>query len=752
MYPAAVANTPPRINLGTKADRPDVLVDLPEAFVTHGRHMGIFGITRGGKGRLIQRLIRHAVAVGIGGMYIDPHGDDAEDIFAWAHDQEDRTKDSIEPLKLANIVYLEPRFDHTFSYNPAVYQPPPGLPPELLPNHRAHWMKGTIENMGLVVARKQGESTFEGRARFERYLTNYLYGGFVSIRRTDGSTTHLPIPWAMDLLNPAAPYHEDFFRRISGSPEMPRQHLADLTDLCAAYDPRRPDDRTDSNINRGRSLFSGPISAILSAHATGQAPSLDLPALLQQGRFILLNLRNLSVEQRNALAGMMHNQVVHCARMTERTRRLPIWLLEDEISGYLNRDMAEMLKQSAKWKLSAFLAAQNLSSFRKENLDLTQDVLGLCEVLVSFQQKSPEDLDTFARVLYYPNLDFTERLQEVQRQRGWIELETEEHSYGEKHGTNWKRGGSRSRNNDVSVEHGQQLGRTKNWDDSTTEGDTVGHASQRGDGTAIGDVNSATNAPIISAEREVGRVLVPTTGSNITRTSQNLEGDSVAHMTQHAHREGGGLTNTKTRSVGRRSGLTDSEDWGEGGNVEYSHNVAIKTHFLPNIVSEMERTGQLEQGEVDLQFHKAAKQLRTLKQQHALAAIQHHLCFELRVADVPDPLRTLGDPLFKAKWLEIRKRQHWAKLPFCFTPDLTEEGERRRIEQWLAATALPDDDHEPDHDDNGRGNGRLNGQHKRNGRKAHFSLNDSLPRNNQIPATAADYSEAYADPNLRTRF
>ena len=95
-------------------------------------------------------------------------------------------------------------------------------------------------------------------------------------------------------------------------------------------------------------------------------------------------------------------------QVTPRELRKPFTLIVDEAGQQATSlDVADAMEVSRKYGLGWVLAGINLQSFRRKDFDMVPALLSLCNTVVCFRQKWPEDTEVLARVLFGGNLDFT---------------------------------------------------------------------------------------------------------------------------------------------------------------------------------------------------------------------------------------------------------------------------------------------------------------------------------------------------------
>jgi hypothetical protein len=110
-----------------------------------------------------------------------------------------------------------------------------------------------------------------------------------------------------------------------------------------------------------------------------------------------------------------------------------------------------------------------------KEIDMGPKVMSQCGIQVTFQQKFPDDVETFANMFGVPDLDFTRLVHEVDRPDGYDAIDTKTESFGT----------SRTENSGKMVGEG--------WQDDP-DGKRVSRSTKKGtnDGTAKSDTSSVS--------------------------------------------------------------------------------------------------------------------------------------------------------------------------------------------------------------------------------------------------------------------
>lgn len=652
------------------------------------KHVAVLGGTGSGKSKFLELLMRHLHLAKRGFCLIDPHGDLSEDLLAFlARRRLDLGTDAI----LRVVHYLEPGYDVLFGYDPFQFQPSRPVPERLRENAYQAWLHTKVDRVSEIIQRKQGQTDFEGMPRLQRVLRDVLFAVGIAAG-PDGR--HLPLADALVLLDPEHPRCAAVHERVAD--RLPPEIRSDFERILGY---RRAEDRlreTESTINRLRSLFSPILQAILGR----SEGTIDFRAIVRGRHILLVNLREsdyFSADQANALGGLFIHQILSTAATTDRERRTPFYLLIDEAARFLGDDLQRALGECRKFKLSVVLAAQDLSSFRKKDLDMAPKVLSQCRSQVCFQQQHPDDLEVLARVLGYGNLDFTELEQVVDRHDGydWVPVvkrseststqRSHSRSQGESetHGESESRGESRTEQR--SWQEGRTTGQTRGW--SRTKGGsrscTLGESVSRTQGSNSGETTHPGGDGAGSRK-----------GSSSGRSSSATEGRSRSESEGHtwSHGESGSVSEGASSSRGGSEGTSVSSTQGRSRSV--GHSVAETTGTsegesrsesreeipLARFREERHATGRLERP-VEDQFQRIMQILHGLPTRYALVKlVDTPQAFPIEVDRVDEPFLSVEA---KAHVIAAFKAKLHATHPYFFEPVFSVDERGRRIADHL---------------------------------------------------------------------
>lgn len=621
---------------------------LSEGRLQH--HMAVLGNIGSGKSRFLNLLLRYHIAAAwaahgklksrdaaTGAMWaailIDPHGDLAEDLLAYAAR---KVADTGDKTLIESIHYLEPDYRSAFGYDPYRFTAPEGLTSEEQKTAYITWLHAKVDRIVEILQRKQGQPNTEGMPRLQRVLRDVLTAVGMAI---DDSGKHLPLGDALVLLDIYHRRHHDVFQRVA-----PFLDSAILADFERWHRMKSPDQflrEAESSINRLRSFFSPIIKAIFAETVR----TVNLYSIIQRGEVVLVNLREtpfFSRDQKMALGGMLIHDVLEVVQQTPRELRKRCTLVIDESGEFLAEDLPAALGACRKHLLSLVLAGQDLSTFRKgADLDITPKLLSLCGTKVCYQQAWPPDLDILAQSLGYGSLDFTEK--EVERHDGyewhdvveWSEGTSRQENWTESDGETW----SHAKSTQLSEVHGWQ----QQWNS--------GSSSQQ----SQGDTTSADGA---LSSRNSG---------------------SAASL---SHGQSGGASGSESVSSGTSSSLGGSRSTSRGGSSGTSRSTSHKKVPLAKIVREI--TGEMRTPISD-QFEKMKAGIFCLPDRHAVVKCRDKTqAFVIKTHDVPDPFVSADAQFMAVEWI---KKELAALRPYTVKPSLDHAEEDKRLDDYLAQPA-----------------------------------------------------------------
>jgi hypothetical protein len=114
-------------------------------------HSCVLGQTGSGKSKFLEQLCRYLMASKRGFCLVDPHGDFAEDLLAFAAY---RNAEKGDGGIFRRLHYLEPSFEQVFHYDPFKFPNREGIPGHLQDGYIASWVSTKAHRVGEVVQRE----------------------------------------------------------------------------------------------------------------------------------------------------------------------------------------------------------------------------------------------------------------------------------------------------------------------------------------------------------------------------------------------------------------------------------------------------------------------------------------------------------------------------------------------------------------------------------------------------------------------
>lgn len=522
-------------------------------------HSCVLGSTGSGKSKFLELLMRQLIASNRGFALIDPHGDLSEDLLAFAGYWKLKTKDR---SLTDRIHYLEPSFEEVFSYDPFRFRPTTPIAEHLKNNAYSAWLRAKVDRVAQIFQRKQNQASFEGMPRLQRVLTDVLV---VAGTNVNGEPDHhLPLGDVMLLLDFKHKRHAEVYGKIR--PRLEPEIAADFDRLASYHSEEQRLRETESTINRLRSLFSPIMKAIFSQ----QVESIDFRSIIQNGEILLINLREtdyFSADQRLALGGLFINELLTTAQNEERETRKPFHLIIDEAADFIGEDIQHALGVMRKFRLSMCLAAQNLESFKKGELDLRPKVLSQCGTRITFQQSWSDDLEILARVLALGNVDFAKHYQVVDRPDGydWVDVieRSESNSTGATWGTSNGISSGTTKGTSTAQGHSNTIGESRTYGSSDTRSETrsigagtsTGHSHGRST-NHIGQESRSESDSQSNSKSEGSSEGKSQTTSN-SRADSSSRSDSVTNTNSESTTEG----RSESKSIGGSKSTSESTSY-----------------------------------------------------------------------------------------------------------------------------------------------------------------------------------------------
>ena len=321
---------------------------------TRNRHVYLIGKTRTGKTSVMKNMIEQDMRAGHGLAFLDPHGDAAEDLAGLV--PEDR---------LGDVVYFDPTKEEAPAFNPfALGYPVAKLAEDVVSVFEMlvgdswgprleHILRFSVMTL---VADKRGGHTI---ADLKTLLLDEAYRGQVL---SGVDNRQLLEFWSLEF------------------PTMPAAAVSPILNKLSAFLAPM------SHLER---VFSAPRN------------DLDFTAIMDEGKILIVNLSKgvLGDEPSRLLGGLLVTGIQQAAlfRATQKaaTRR-DFYLYVDEFQNYTVSSFADILSESAKYRLNLTLAHQNLGQIPDY---LRRSIFGNVATLVAYQV-SAQDAPILAKEMH----------------------------------------------------------------------------------------------------------------------------------------------------------------------------------------------------------------------------------------------------------------------------------------------------------------------------------------------------------------
>lgn len=158
-----------------------------------------------------------------------------------------------------------------------------------------------------------------------------------------------------------------------------------------------------STINRLESYYEHPFMRRLFGQ-TDPKKVIDWRAAMDQGKTILVKLYGgdqLSAEDVDMIGVLLLNEIVRAAKKPPlRTQARAFYIICDEFQRLVNRDFLELLNETRKFKIRAWLAHQSPAGLKEKDPELYWSVLTNCRGKVIFGGVSCDELEPLIRDAY----------------------------------------------------------------------------------------------------------------------------------------------------------------------------------------------------------------------------------------------------------------------------------------------------------------------------------------------------------------
>ncbi len=636
--------------LGRNLDKGGLVTFLRSQLTTP--HFCFLGVSGCGKSTLLSDLIWEIICRGEGVTVVDPGGDLVDNLSARMARRVIDTNDST-PLK--NFHRFEPG-DYTmaFGWDPAKFVPAKPIHPEHRSNAFRAWLHTTVQNSGEWVQLKQGQMDFEQNARLHRILTRAFTAGFMDV-----GGQHLALPLVWILFDPDYPGSEEALAKIA-----PSLDAASVSDIRRIRSYRRVEDRmreTESFINRLHAILPPQAKAIFSSRHV-----VPLRQIILDGGAMLWQLRPTEFFSHDAKATfgkIAIHSVISTMMSMPPEMRVRHTLVIDESSEFANEFLLWALGALRKTGLSIWLCGQDLSSWRKKELDMVPKVLSETNV-VCFQQDWYEDVEILLRKIFAGDIEFAELMNEVERHHGYEMVEIQ--------------GSSES----INVTHNYSQG--EKYEESETKGRTTG--KQKGTGRT-----RSTSSSRSETEGDVDTLSRPITGNN--RPEQRSHADSSSRTRLTGDTEGESSHETESESNSESQATSRGRNASRGAGIGKTTGTSRSMTPLVKVVREKVKTGTLET-DLQVQYAKLAAKIQTQKKRQAFVKIigEEH-AVRMEALEVKPPFLSATAQM---KAIDGLKRELFATHSYNFVPNYDPSEEENLLRAFLGEAPQEAPEVEPD--------------------------------------------------------
>jgi hypothetical protein len=632
-------------------------LDVAEEELT--THTVRIGRTGSGKSRAVTDHVLQLFDQNSGACVIDPHGDTTEDILGHLAN---RVVTTGKKNWLKRVHYLEPSPFLCFRYNPCRFFYPKRFHPELLASVKAAWRHAKADRMSEVLQRKQGQSDFEGMPRLQRVLRDVLTAVLTEVHGK-----RLSLADAEILLDVFHPLHGKVYGKLA--PNLPREVVADFEVLHSfkrTEDLRR---ETESTVNRFRSLFSPLLKAIVDCEL-----GVDLYEIVQKGHLLLANLREtpfFTHDQMLALSGLLIHDIHETMQVTPRELRKPFTLVLEEAGEVMSGDICRWMGAVRKYGLRLELCGQDLSTFRRKDQDFVPKILSQAGIIQCFNQRWPDDAAVLARVLGMGNVEFNWLVQEVERHAGYEWRRVVEYGLNVGRQSSWSDSVGEGESDTASEQDGVADARVQNWAKVKGTANAVGSSDMEGTGATDSSSAGRSEAPILLHGRLVNKFSLGSAQDARSTTNNRSHTDNRTTTVNESESEGGSLSRTISRMLGKAKALSTSHSHTEGGSESEALTVSQKWVHLARVIREEQMTGTLEKSVAD-QLEQIAQRIMTLKRRQALVLRPgDSRSVLIETNEVKDPFESPEALIRAVDWM---KKELTRVHDYYFVPDLTDEG------------------------------------------------------------------------------
>lgn len=344
----------------------------PALLRTHAQVIGSTGV---GKSFFLEAIIKNLILQGYGVTLLDPHGDLYHRILAFcawlsAQKPEFGLQHRVIPLDVADSKAV-------LGFNPVA--------------RNARVMTYQVVALMESVRKCWGQDSFEATPRLARWLFNVAYA-LISAGVT--------LIQAQHMVNPAPdPLRTAITGRITN------QRIRAEWEWLESIKLDKREERIESTLNRIKPFVEHEIIRPMLGQYT---KTLDFPGILGGRKILLVNLARqnaISDDNQSLLGTLIVNELLTAAFARSPEERIAHFLVIDEASRFVTKDVCEILDAGRKYKLHLILAHQHLNQLKEKDPEVYYSTLTNARTKVVFGGLNDEDVDLIAKELFTGEFD-----------------------------------------------------------------------------------------------------------------------------------------------------------------------------------------------------------------------------------------------------------------------------------------------------------------------------------------------------------
>ncbi len=619
-------------------------------------HTLILGGSGSGKSKMLEWIMRQLMLLKIGFLFIDPHGDTAKNLGAFAVAQKSAHNDD-EMWRRTHYLTVGPEL--AFALDPFAH-----LPKRREVSEAKYYARldTAVQLTARAILRRFGNAEFEMMNRMLRWMENMLYFCGTSF---DDNNTHHGLDKMLIALNPQHYDFEGLFGQVA--PFLPDYVLHDYLRLIATKRPQDQERWTESCFNNLRRLCNFILQAVFSQRAS----SISMKGFVRESAHVIADLSQTGETgkmQSFMLGGLLIQDLIG-VKFAESdippSQRKPFVLIIDELGQFLGEDLKDVAEGGRKFNLPIIGAAQNLATLIKGDLDLAPTFLGIFQTIATFQQTYRPDKEILADRIATGDIDSTRLMVEVQRQRGWQERTSLDVSYSATDGNSWSEGEKTSQSVGTNESIRKMESLAKGYSEALANSHTTNTTKTEGEAEG-GSRGKTTDKQLVLRDEQVQRRIPKESNSEVAthqKTETNATGE--ANGTVHTKTEQKSVTNALTLGEGSSRSQESGHTSQNGGSTAFGRTISIRKTLLPHIVSQMEWQGLYVNGTAAEQYEKVMQTIHCLSVAEALVSVRGlRNSFHIKVPTVREWYDEDG------KWLAVKALIAQLKKirPYYFNP------------------------------------------------------------------------------------